>query len=78
MAWRFGDKTVLFKKSRSGGDLYLSIPLPQLRQVADEMDVYCTYGRMLGAPIFPGTASPRPKKPSLPVPLKYEPVPGRD
>jgi hypothetical protein len=84
MAWRFGDKTVLFKKSKSGSDLYLSIPLAQLRQVADEMDVYCTYGRMLGnainntlgdVPVFPVAAYPWPKKPSLPVALKYEPVP---
>ena len=48
MAWRFGDETVLFKKSRSGADYYLSISLAQLKQVADEMDAYCTYGRMLG------------------------------
>jgi hypothetical protein len=41
------------------------------------MNVYCTYGRSLGVPIFPGTAHPWPKKPHLPVALKYEPVPDR-
>jgi hypothetical protein len=87
LAWRFGEETVLFKKSRSGNDLYLSIPLAQLRQIADEMNVYCTYGRMLGnainntkgdVPVFPLTAYPWPKKPDLPVALKYEPVPDVD
>jgi hypothetical protein len=87
MAWRFGEeKTVLFKKSRSGNDLYLSIPLAQLEQVADEMNLYCTYGRMLGnainhtsvrVPIFLATAFPWPKKIGLPIELKYEPVPER-
>jgi hypothetical protein len=80
MPGRFGKETVLFKKSRSGkSDFYLSIPLAQLKQVAEEMQAYCTYGRMLGnainntseqVPIWP-------KKPGLPVALKYEPVPDR-
>jgi hypothetical protein len=86
MAWRFGEETVLFKKSRTGNDSYLSIPLAQLRQVADEMNAYCTYGTMLGnainntskkVPVFPVTTFPWPKKIGLPVELKYEPVPDR-
>ena len=77
---------MLFKKSRTGNDSYLSIPLAQLKQVADEMNAYCTYGRMLGnainntseeVPIFPVTAFPWPKKPTLPFELKYEPFPDR-
>jgi hypothetical protein len=84
LAWKFGTETVLFKKSRSGNDLYLSIPLAQLRQVADEMDVYCIYGERLGnainntmrpVPVFPVTAMPWPKKPDLPAALKYGSVP---
>ena len=68
MAWRFGEeKTVLFKKSRTGNNSYLSIPLAQLKQVADEMNAYCTYGRVLGnainntleeVPIFSGYGLP--------------------
>lgn len=86
LAWRFGDETMLFKKSRAGNDLYLSIPLAQLRQVADEMNAYRNYGRMLAnainntkgdVPIFPVTAYPWPKKPDLPLKLKYLPVPER-
>ena len=50
------------------------------------MNAYCTYGRMLGnainntaeeVPIFPVTAFPWPKKPTLPFELKYEPFPDR-
>ena len=71
MVPRFGDKTVLSKKSKSGSYLYLSIPLAQLRRVADEMNAYCNYGRMLRNALNPVTAYPWPKKPSLPVALKY-------
>ena len=77
---------MLFKKSRSGTTCILD-PLAELRQVADEMDVYCTYGRRLGnainntlgdVPVFPVTVHPWPKKPDLPVALKYESVPDVD
>jgi hypothetical protein len=69
VAWRFGDQTVLFKKSRSGDDLTLSTTLEELRQVADEMNCYCTYGRQLAnainnasgvIPVFPASAYPWP------------------
>jgi hypothetical protein len=82
MPGRFGKETILFKKSRSGNDLYLSSSLAQLRQIAEEMQAYCTYGRMLAnainntsgeVPVFPETAYPWPKKIGLPVLLKGEP-----
>ena len=82
VAWRFGERTVLFKKSRSGGDLSLSTTLADLRRVADEMDDYCTYGRQLGnainntlgeVPIVPVAVYPWPTKPPLPLKLSYAP-----
>ena len=83
LAWRFGDKTVLFKKTRSGSELVLETTLLQLRQVADDMNHYCGFGRNLGnainntlqeVPIFPVSAFPWPGKPSLPLTLGYAPV----
>jgi hypothetical protein len=82
LAWRFGDQTVLFKRSRSGGDLALSTTLDHLRQVADDMNTYCVYGRQLGnainntldeVPIFPVSAYQWPNKPALPLKLNYTP-----
>jgi hypothetical protein len=82
VVWRFGERTVLFKKSRSGGDLSLSTTLAELRRVADEMNVFCTYGRQLGnainntltdPPVFPVTAYPWPTKPPLPSKLNFAP-----
>jgi hypothetical protein len=74
MAWRFGDKrVVMYKRSRPGSLLALSTTLAELRQVADEMNFYCVYGRKLDNAISnPATAFPLPKKkPDLPVKLEY-------
>jgi hypothetical protein len=82
VAWRFGDKTVLFKKTRSGSELVLETTLAQLRQVADDMNNYCGFGRNLGnainntlqqVPIYPVSAFPWPTKPPLPLKLEYSP-----
>jgi hypothetical protein len=80
VAWRFGDKTVLFKRARSGSDLVLETTLAQLRQVADEMNVFCGFGRNLGnainntleeVPVYPVSVFKWPAKPALPLKLEY-------
>jgi hypothetical protein len=80
------DKTVLFKSTKNGHTIGAAPTLPELRGIADDINTYCEYGRMLGnalnvalsnPPTFSPSPFPWPSKPALPRNLEYKsgPIP---
>lgn len=80
------DKTILYKSAKKGHTVGVALTLPELRGVADDINTYCEYGRMLGnainvalsnPPTLPVSVFPWPDKPSLPRSLEYKsgPIP---
>jgi hypothetical protein len=80
LAWIEAKETVLFKMTKKGSTDMAVPSLGELRQVADDMNTYCNYGRQLGnainntkaeIPVFPVSAFPWPSKPPLPRNIPY-------
>ena len=79
-------KTVLFKTTKAGKVVATALTITELRAVADDINTYCEYGRLLGnainnmssdPPTFPVSVFPWPDKPALPRSLEYksDPIP---
>jgi hypothetical protein len=77
-------KMLLYKTSKQGKTLAAVPTLSELRQVADDIKAFATFGQMLanainnskfGTPVFSAAAFPWPDRPALPHSLDYSPDP---